>query len=343
MIISIIGYGSIGKHYLNILKKLKIKKIKKILIFDDKNFNQKNQNNVEFLDIKTLKKYLDQINYSIIATPSYLHYKYAKLFLENNINVLVEKPVVLKTSHAEKLAKLSSKKKLKCWVTFQNRYNLAITKLKNVIFAKKLGNINLVDCSLFWHRNKSYYNVDWRGKYRTDGGVLANQAIHLLDTIVYIFGPIKNFTSIAGFNKKKLEAEDLILLNFEHVNGVFSSFRATTRADKDYMVSMDVLGNLKRVIVKGISLNRFYFYNKKKLYKDKNHSENFIINGKENAIGLGHKKVLNEFLNKKKSSKDLEIQKNIYLLKLIHSIYYNIILKKNSYSKVKNIKSIWGK
>ena len=204
MIISIIGFGSIGLHYVNILKKIKKKKIKKIIIFDNRDIVQKKKDKlINFYNIKYLKNFVKKIDMAIIATPSHLHFKYAKYFLNNNVEVLVEKPAVLKKKHCEILSKLSSRKKLRCWVTFQNRYNSAITKLKKDIISKKIGKISLVDCTLFWHRNKSYYNVDWRGDYKTDGGVLANQAIHLLDALIYIFGPVKYFNSLAGFNKKK--------------------------------------------------------------------------------------------------------------------------------------------
>lgn len=280
---------------------------------------------------------------AIIATPSHLHFKYAKYFLNNNVEVLVEKPAVLKKKHCEILSKLSSRKKLRCWVTFQNRYNSAITKLKKDIISKKIGKISLVDCTLFWHRNKSYYNVDWRGDYKTDGGVLANQAIHLLDALIYIFGPVKYFNSLAGFNKKKLSAEDLILLNFKHKNNIFSCFKATTRANKDYRVAMDIIGNNGRIIVKGISLNTYHYFKKNKFITDKKSTENFSINGIENAIGNGHKKIIEEFLTKKKSTRNLEIQKNIYLLKLIHSIYYNINQKSKPLFKVNDVKSVWGR
>ena len=60
-------------------------------------------------------------------------------------------------------------------------------------------------------------------------------------------------------------------------------------------------------------------------------------------MGNGHLKILKEFLNKKIkfSSKNLEINKNYYLLKLIHSIY--ITISKNKKNTVKNKQSIWGK
>ena len=58
------------------------------------------------------------------------------------------------------------------------------------------------------------------------------------------------------FNKKKLEAEDLILINFKHKNGLLFSFKATTRANNNYRSAIDI-GDKGRIIVKGVSLNTF--------------------------------------------------------------------------------------
>ena len=55
---------------------------------------------------------------------------------------------------------------------------------------------------MLWHRDKKYYKDNWRGKYSMDGGVLTNQAIHLLDALVYNFGEIVNFNVIGSFDKK---------------------------------------------------------------------------------------------------------------------------------------------
>ena len=60
-------------------------------------------------------------------------------------------------------------------------------------------------------------------------------------------------------------------------------------------------------------------------------------------MGFGHKKILEEFLSDaKKSSKNIEIGENIYLLKVIHSIY-NCIHKGKKINKIKDIKSVLGK
>ncbi len=334
MNIIIVGLGSIGKHYLNVIPKI-IKKsdiyvIDKIKLKKNKKFKQ-----ISFSEI--LKKKII-IDYAIICTPSGLHFKHADFFLKIKSNVLIEKPFALKLDDAIKLVKIAKKNKVKCWTSLQNRYNLATKKLKKELKKQTIGKISLVDCVLFWKRDKKYYKNDWRGTYSHDGGVLTNQAIHLLDMLIYLFGPIDYFDAIASFNKNKLEAEDLILINFKHANGILSSLKATTRADRDYRTAIDVLGSKGRYIVKGIALNSFNKFTNNYISEDKKNSEKFT-DGK----GLGHLKVLKEFLsNKKNSTQSIEISKNLYVLKVIHSIY-NLILKQKKFNKIKHVNSTLGK
>lgn len=339
MKIIIVGFGTAGKHYLNLIKSKKKAELfitDKIKLPASKIYKQ-----ISFNDI--IKKNI-KFDHAIIASPSGLHFEHALFFLKRGSNVLIEKPFVLRLDHAKKLISISKRKKLKCWTSLQNRYNLATSKLKSELNSKSIGKISLVDCTMLWHRDKKYYSNNWRGKYSSDGGVLTNQAIHLLDTLIYNFGNVLSFDVFADFNKKKLEAEDLILINFKHKNGLLSSFKATTRANNNYRSAIDVIGDKGRIIVKGVSLNTFSKFKNDNLVLNKKFSENFGENqGAKGGMGFGHKKILNEFLqNKKKSSKHLEIQHNYYLLKLIHSVYNNIKSRKK-FNKISNKESMLGK
>jgi len=339
MKVAIVGFGNAGKHYLNLLRS---KKIKEIFVIEKKIIpKSKFYKKISFAEIKKKKIFFDFV---FISSPSGLHYNQAKFFLERNSNVLIEKPFVLNLKDAKDLIKISNKTKKKCWTALQNRHNKATIFFRKIINEKKIGKVSLVDCSMYWHRNKEYYSNGWRGTYKLDGGVLSNQAIHLLDTLINTFGEIKHYDVFANFDKKKLEAEDLLIINFIHKNGVFSSFKATTRADRDYRSSIDVIGNNGRCMVNGISLNTFYIHKKEKLTNIKKVSENFKLGlGPVSGMGFGHKKILDEFLsNKQKSSQKLEIKNNIYVLELIHSIY-NTILKKKSFNIVKKVNSKLGK
>ena len=128
------------------------------------------------------------------------------------------------------------------------------------------------------------------------------------------------------------------------VNNIASSFKATTRANRDYRSAIDVIGEKGRSIVKGISLNTYQIFKDTKIVISNRHSENFKLGlGPKSGMGTGHKKILKEFLNSKikKSSCDLEINKNIYVLKVIHSIY-NLLLKKRKFNTIKNKQSLLG-
>ncbi len=318
------------------------KKVKKIYVHDTKI----KINNPQAIKMNFNKRELkgNKISHAIIATPSNLHFKYAYILIKYSINILIEKPFVLKIAHAKALIKLSKNKKLKCWVVFQNRFNLAIQKLKRDLKRGILGKVFFIDCSLIWSRDKRYYSSSWKGKYKSDGGVLANQAIHLIDALVYIFGTVKKFNSILCYNKKKLQAEDLAIINFIHKNQLVSSFKATTRADSNYSSSIDVFGDKARALINGVSLNKFQIYKKNKLYKRPNDSEDFSNKpGALGAMGSGHFKILKEFLNnsKKNSSKNLEIDKNLHVLNIIHSVYNNSDIK--NFKDISSRQSILGK
>ena len=123
-------------------------------------------------------------------------------FLKRGSKCSDRKTICIKIGSCKKLISISKRKKLKCWTSLQNRYNLATSKLKSELNSKSIGKISLVDCTMLWHRDKKYYSNNWRGKYSSDGGVLTNQAIHLLDTLIYNFGNVLSFDVFADLIKK---------------------------------------------------------------------------------------------------------------------------------------------
>lgn len=330
MNVVIVGYGKIGKVYFQILKK--IKKIKKIYLIDKYENKKKDIHTIKSFD---KRKEINNINYAFVCSPSHLHYEHAAFFLKRKIPVLIEKPFVLKIQHAYDLIKLSKRYKTNCCSVFQNRYNKSILRLKKIFQHKKnIKKVFFIDMKLFWKRDKKYYNNGWHGKYKFDGGVLTNQSIHMLDALIYIFGKVKNFTVISGFNKKKLEAEDLISLQFKLQNGILVNYLATTRSDHNYEVSIDVLHPKKRYRIEGISMNKFFSYKDGKKIIDRKSSEDF-----KSGHGIHHKDLIIDFLNN--DLKDFQIQKNLHSIELIHSIYIEMF-KKLKYFEIKKKQSKLG-
>lgn len=73
-----------------------------------------------------------------IASTTRTHYELTKLFLENGVHVLVEKPMTLKSTEGEELCQIAKSKKLKLQVGHVERFNSAFVaaqeKLNNPLF-----------------------------------------------------------------------------------------------------------------------------------------------------------------------------------------------------------------
>lgn len=74
----------------------------------------------------------DKIDAVSIVTPTISHYKIAGFFLQNNIHVLIEKPITKTLKEARDLIKLADKKRLIIQVGHVERFNSAIQAIEKL-------------------------------------------------------------------------------------------------------------------------------------------------------------------------------------------------------------------
>ena len=150
-------------------------------------------------------------------TSSGSHFEIAKFLLKKKINVLCEKPLTMTPEKTLFLDKLSKKNHVMCGVVFQNRFNKSIQFLKELVEKKKFGKIVSVSIKLLWYQN--YYNDEWHGKWKDDGGVINQQAIHHVDVMRWLFGPIKSVCAVSSNRLNKLQAEDTMHVLVKFLSG----------------------------------------------------------------------------------------------------------------------------
>ena len=177
--IAIIGCGYWGT---NIVKTLLSLKINKIYCFDKdiKNSNSLKDRFKKVVVIDNLKKIIDdkKIKVVFICVPTSLHYNYAKLCLNNNKNIFVEKPVSADSNKINKLIKLAKKKKARIMSGYIYIYNKYINYIKNNLLKKGfLGKIKYIELN-----RKNY------GPIRNDVSSLWDLASHDLSIVKYFFG-----------------------------------------------------------------------------------------------------------------------------------------------------------
>lgn len=174
---------------------------------------------------------LDVMN---VCTPNYLHASQSIQALENNCHVVVEKPMALTKSDAEKVIHTSLQHNRQVFCVMQNRYSPPAKWLKEVITSGVLGEIYLVNINCFWNRDSDYYKGGdanyWKGKKDKDGGTLFTQFSHFVDTMYWLMGDIQNIkASFYDFNHEHItEFEDSGLVHFDFVNGGAGSFNYST-------------------------------------------------------------------------------------------------------------------
>lgn len=264
----------------------------------------------------------------VILTPSGFHAEHIKKILRKKNNILVEKPVAINYGQSQQLIKfLANKRNKNVFVVKQNRYNPAIVELKKTIREKKLGKIFLSTIRLRWNRNHKYFSQDsWRGTWKYDGGVLANQASHHIDLLQWMNGEIINLTAYGTKVTRNIKATDTVVCVLEFKNGTKGIIEATTATyPKNLEGSLSILGTKGTVVVGGFAVSKldvweqFGLREKSKFYKRK-------FKNNSDIYGHGHKKLYQEinnfFRNKKYDLPD--IFEAIKSVKIFDKIYASI-------------------
>jgi UDP-2-acetamido-3-amino-2,3-dideoxy-glucuronate N-acetyltransferase len=146
--IGIIGVGEWGKNHVRIFKELEFYNKCSLLKVCDRNqdyaqsvskiFNVASTSNPENI-VKD-----SNIDAVVVCTPASTHYELVKTALLNNKDVLVEKPICLKSEEAEELVRLAEKNNKILLVGLTYAYNNGILALKEAIEKGILGNIDLI-------------------------------------------------------------------------------------------------------------------------------------------------------------------------------------------------------
>ena len=174
-----------SKKSLNLLKNKK-KKIDRKFNFNSKiEYFTKNKNNSSYLEAISKSKY--KYDCAIIAVPDHLHFKIIKDILNQNINVLVVKPLVNQISEALKLVKLAENKNLFCMVEFHKRFDESNIKLKEFFKDRKVG------LPLYFHVEYSQRRdipLSIFKKWSNYSNIFQYLGVHYVDLIYFITGAI---------------------------------------------------------------------------------------------------------------------------------------------------------
>lgn len=225
----IIGYGVIGHVHYEVLKR---HDVDVIAVCDcDENKMQELTDVRKYTDYKEM---IDQEQFDVVhvCTPHYLHAEMVIHALNNNRNVLCEKPLCISNQQISEILEAERRSTGILGVCLQNRYNLSSVIAKDWLQDKKVLSAH---GSVSWSRDRAYYESGaWRGKWQTEGGgVLINQALHTLDLLQWMCGfPSEVYANYNTYTlKNDIEVEDTLMAVFRG-EGNFNLFATNSAAAK---------------------------------------------------------------------------------------------------------------
>ncbi|MDN5312643.1 MAG: UDP-N-acetyl-2-amino-2-deoxyglucuronate dehydrogenase [Thermoanaerobacteraceae bacterium] len=218
-----------------------------------------------------IKKYTDymkllenpDINLVTVATISGIRPKIALDALDAGKHVILEKPMALSIKEADEIIKKSEEKGLKVAVCHQMRFLPYMMKLKKAITSGAFGKLVHASASMRWNRNDAYYSSSpWRGTWEYDGGAFMNQAIHVIDILLWLMGPVARVYAETGTFLKKIEAEDAGAAVLRFKNGAVGTIEASVCVyPKNLEETLGVFGEKGTVLIGGKALNKVETWN----------------------------------------------------------------------------------
>lgn len=173
--------------------------------------------------------------------------------------VQVQKPIATNLEAARRIIDVARAAGIPLGVASQHRFDDATIFLKRAIAAGRLGKMLQADAYVKWWRSEEYYSRPIKGSWQTEGGgALINQAIHQVDLLLYLAGPL---AAVAGTwqlgARHKIESEDIVNALLQYRSGATGVIQAATAFWPGYSERVELHGTKGAAIITGDRLTQW--------------------------------------------------------------------------------------
>ncbi len=171
-------------------------------------------------------------------------------------HVQVQKPIATTVETARAMIETARKGGIVLGVVSQHRFDDSSRFLAKAIAEDRLGKLLQCDCYVKWYRSAAYYSRPIKGSWKTEGGgALINQAIHQLDILRWLSGPLKEvfgYWQLGALHK--IESEDVISAVVRYANGATGVIQASTAFWPGYTERTELHGTKGTAVISGDKL-----------------------------------------------------------------------------------------
>ncbi|MAP91268.1 Gfo/Idh/MocA family oxidoreductase [Candidatus Poribacteria bacterium] len=197
-----------------------------------------------------------------ICTPSGAHMEPAVAAANAGKHVIVEKPLEITLDRCDAIIKACQDNKVRLCAIFNSRFSEASQIFKNTVDSGRLGRLTLGDAYVKWWRTQDYYDSGgWRGTWGLDGGgALMNQAIHAVDFLQYLMGPVKSIQAFTDtLAHQRIEVEDVAVAVLRFENGALGVIEGTTAAYPGWLRKIEISGTTGSIVLEDEDIIKWDF------------------------------------------------------------------------------------
>ncbi|TWU46749.1 Gfo/Idh/MocA family protein [Rubripirellula reticaptiva] len=197
-----------------------------------------------------------------ICAPSGAHLDPAVAAAKAGKHVIVEKPLEVTTERCDQIIKACDDAGVRLAVTFQSRFHESSRLMKKAVDSGRFGKITMGDAYVKWFRSQEYYDSGaWRGTWALDGGgALMNQAIHSVDLLLWLMGPVAEVSAMtATMTHERIEVEDIAVATLKFANGALGVIEATTTAYPGSLKRIEISGSHGTAILEEEDIKQWQF------------------------------------------------------------------------------------
>lgn len=209
----------------------------------------------------------ERVDAVTVATPSGAHLEPTLAAAKAGKHVIVEKPLEVTLKRCDKAIDACEAAGVKLATIFPSRFHASSVKMRKAVDQGRFGRMTLGDAYVKWFRTQEYYDSGaWRGTWDLDGGgALMNQAIHTVDLLQWLMGPVTEVQAqTATLAHERIEVEDVAVATLRFASGALGVIEATTAAYPGYLKRIELHGSEGTAVLEEEDIKAWDFAKRRK-------------------------------------------------------------------------------
>ncbi|MCX6608925.1 MAG: Gfo/Idh/MocA family oxidoreductase [Acidobacteria bacterium] len=197
-----------------------------------------------------------KVDYVDVCTFPSFRLQAVELCAATKKHVLVQKPMAISIETAQKMVDLAKNAGITLGVVSQHRFDDSTIFIAKAIADGRMGKILQADAYVKWYRSAQYYSRPVKGAWDVEGGgALINQAIHQVDILLSLAGPVKDVVGTWQLGAlHRIESEDVVNAMMRYQSGATGIIQASTAIWPGYSERVEIHGTKGTAVLTGDKL-----------------------------------------------------------------------------------------